>query len=91
VSSKIIFVLFSNCWITIHFAALTDNGKFLLAARKCRRATCTDFLISLDADDMSKGSGTYIGKLRYVKLHPYIDCNPLWHKDSSGCYKFWYL
>lgn len=44
--------------------ALTDNGKFLLAARKCRRPTCTDYLISLDADDMSKGSGTYIGKLR---------------------------
>ncbi|XP_042517313.1 tubby-like F-box protein 3 [Macadamia integrifolia] len=44
--------------------ALTDNGKFLLAARKCRRPTCTDYIISLDADDMSKGSGTYIGKLR---------------------------
>ncbi|XP_043721654.1 tubby-like F-box protein 3 isoform X2 [Telopea speciosissima] len=44
--------------------ALSDNGKFLLAARKCRRPTCTDYIISLDADDMSKGSGTYIGKLR---------------------------
>ncbi|KAJ8622440.1 hypothetical protein MRB53_030969 [Persea americana] len=44
--------------------ALTDKGKFLLAARKCRRATCTDYIISLDEDDMSKGSGTYIGKLR---------------------------
>ncbi|KAG9457573.1 hypothetical protein H6P81_002081 [Aristolochia fimbriata] len=44
--------------------ALTDNGKFLLAARKCRRPTCTDYIISLDADDMSKGSSTYIGKLR---------------------------
>ncbi|XP_068658569.1 tubby-like F-box protein 3 [Aristolochia californica] len=44
--------------------ALTDNGKFLLAARKCRRPTCTDYIISLDADDMSKGSNTYIGKLR---------------------------
>ncbi|KAK1316339.1 Tubby-like F-box protein 3 [Acorus calamus] len=44
--------------------ALTDNGKFLLAARKYRRPTCTDYLISLDADDMSKGSSTYIGKLR---------------------------
>ncbi|XP_010245367.1 PREDICTED: tubby-like F-box protein 3 [Nelumbo nucifera] len=44
--------------------ALTDNGKFLLAARKCRRPTCTDYIISLYADDMSKGSGTYIGKLR---------------------------
>lgn len=44
--------------------ALTDDGKFLLAARKCRRATCTDYIISLHANDMSKGSGTYIGKLR---------------------------
>lgn len=44
--------------------ALMDNGKFLLAARRCRRATCTDYLISIDADDMSKGSNSYIGKLR---------------------------
>ncbi|XXG80702.1 hypothetical protein AAC387_Pa09g1509 [Persea americana] len=44
--------------------ALTDNGKFLLAARKCRRPTCTDYIISLDTSDMSKGSNTYIGKLR---------------------------
>lgn len=47
-------------------AALTEDGKFLLAARKCRRATCTDYIISLHADDMSKGSNTYIGKLRCV-------------------------
>ncbi|KAF9621802.1 hypothetical protein IFM89_028240 [Coptis chinensis] len=44
--------------------ALTDNGKFLLAACKYRRPTCTDYIISLNADDMSKGSETYIGKLR---------------------------
>ncbi|KAK9146837.1 hypothetical protein Sjap_006740 [Stephania japonica] len=44
--------------------ALTDNGKFLLAARKCRRTTCTDYIISLDSDNISKGSSTYIGKLR---------------------------
>ncbi|KAF6176634.1 hypothetical protein GIB67_034496 [Kingdonia uniflora] len=44
--------------------ALTDTGKFLLAARKYRRPTCTDYIISLSSDDMSKGSGTYIGKLR---------------------------
>ncbi|XP_072975552.1 tubby-like F-box protein 6 [Typha angustifolia] len=44
--------------------ALTDDGKFLLAARKCRRPTCTDYLISLDLENMSKGSGSYIGKLR---------------------------
>ncbi|KAG4381215.1 hypothetical protein GLYMA_15G098200v4 [Glycine max] len=42
----------------------TEDGKFLLAARKCRRPTCTDYIISLDADDMSKGSNSYVGKLR---------------------------
>jgi hypothetical protein len=46
------------------FTALADDGKFLLAARKCRKPTCTDYLISLDMSDMSKGSNTYIGKLR---------------------------
>ncbi|KAK4283555.1 hypothetical protein QN277_000495 [Acacia crassicarpa] len=45
-------------------SALADDGKFLLAAHKCRRPTCTDYVISLNADDMSNGSYTYIGKLR---------------------------
>ncbi|KAL6970325.1 Tubby-related protein 3 [Sarracenia purpurea var. burkii] len=44
--------------------ALADDGKFLLAARKVRRTTCTDYIISLHADNMSRGSSTYIGKLR---------------------------
>ncbi|CAN6219847.1 unnamed protein product [Urochloa humidicola] len=43
---------------------LTDDGKFLLAARKYRRPSCTEYLISLDASDKSKGHGIYIGKLR---------------------------
>ncbi|CAK8572846.1 unnamed protein product [Lathyrus sativus] len=44
--------------------ASTDDGKFLLAARKCRRATHTDYIISLNLDDVSRGSSTYVGKLR---------------------------
>ncbi|XP_022771013.1 tubby-like F-box protein 3 [Durio zibethinus] len=44
--------------------ASNDDGKFLLAARKCRRPTCTDYIISLNGDDVSKGSSAYIGKLR---------------------------
>ncbi|TQE02694.1 hypothetical protein C1H46_011667 [Malus baccata] len=44
--------------------ALTDEGKFLLAASKFKRPTCTDYVVSLHADDMSKGSSNYIGKLR---------------------------
>ncbi|GMH02648.1 hypothetical protein Nepgr_004487 [Nepenthes gracilis] len=45
-------------------SASLDDGKFLLAARKCRRPTCTDYIISLNPDYVSKGSSTYIGKLR---------------------------
>ncbi|CBI15820.3 unnamed protein product, partial [Vitis vinifera] len=48
--------------------ASTDDGKFLLAAWNCRRLTCTDDIISLNAGDVWKGSTTYIGKLRYVYM-----------------------
>lgn len=41
-----------------------ENDKLLLAAKKVRRATSTDFLISLVADDFSRASNTYVGKLR---------------------------
>ena len=41
-----------------------DNGKFLLAARKVRRAANADYIISLNSDDMSRCSNTYVGKLR---------------------------
>ncbi|KAL3626031.1 Tubby-related protein 3 [Castilleja foliolosa] len=44
--------------------AFNDDGKFLLAARRCRRPTYTDYIISLNADDVTKGSNSYIGKLR---------------------------
>eukprot|EP00253_Pinus_taeda_P016342 PITA_16342 len=49
----------NDTWCT-----LSENGKFLLAARKFRRATSTEYIISLNADDMSRGSNTYVGKLR---------------------------
>ncbi|XVE82605.1 hypothetical protein DITRI_Ditri16bG0018800 [Diplodiscus trichospermus] len=41
-----------------------ESDKLLLAARKVRRATCTDFVISLVADDFSRASNTYVGRLR---------------------------
>ncbi|XAR73856.1 hypothetical protein NMG60_11007964 [Bertholletia excelsa] len=41
-----------------------ENDKLLLAAKKIRRATCVDFVISLVADDFSRASNTYVGKLR---------------------------
>ncbi|XP_054778838.1 tubby-like F-box protein 8 [Prosopis cineraria] len=45
-------------------ALLVDNGKFLLSAKRTRRTTCTEYIISMDAHDMSRSSSRYIGKLR---------------------------
>ncbi|KAE9599011.1 hypothetical protein Lal_00044123 [Lupinus albus] len=45
-------------------STLVDDGKFLLSAHKCRHPTGTDYMISLDANDVSKGSNNYVGKLR---------------------------
>ncbi|OIW05294.1 hypothetical protein TanjilG_03683 [Lupinus angustifolius] len=45
-------------------SSLTDKGKFLLAGRRYRRGTHTEYIISLDADDLSQGSNAYVGKLR---------------------------
>ncbi|XP_015063959.1 tubby-like F-box protein 5 isoform X2 [Solanum pennellii] len=41
-----------------------ESDKLLLAARRIRRATSTDFVITLVADDFSRASNTYLGKLR---------------------------
>ncbi|GMH25187.1 hypothetical protein Nepgr_027030 [Nepenthes gracilis] len=41
-----------------------ESDKLLLAARKIRRATSTDFVISLVADDFSRASSAYVGKMR---------------------------
>ncbi|CAN8285741.1 unnamed protein product [Cochlearia groenlandica] len=51
-------------YLGLNQAASNDDGKFLLAAKRFRRPTCTDYIISLNSDDVSKASNTYIGKLR---------------------------
>lgn len=45
-------------------ALLVENGKFLLSAKRNRRTTCTEYVISMDAENISRSSNTYIGKLR---------------------------
>ncbi|WJX21969.1 Tubby-like F-box protein 8 [Trifolium repens] len=45
-------------------ALLVENGKFLLSAKRTRRTTYTEYVISMDADNISRSSNTYIGKLR---------------------------
>ncbi|XP_016454115.1 tubby-like F-box protein 5 [Nicotiana tabacum] len=41
-----------------------ESDKLLLAAKRTRRATSTDFVISFVADDFSRASSTCVGKLR---------------------------
>lgn len=46
-------------------------SKLLLAAKKVRRATSTNFRISLVGSDFCQTSNTYVGKLKYVIWHSY--------------------
>ncbi|KAJ0797138.1 putative transcription factor TUBBY family [Helianthus annuus] len=46
--------------------ASNDDGKFLFAAKRFRRTICTDYIISLNADDISKGSSGYVGKSNFL-------------------------
>ncbi|TYG71442.1 hypothetical protein ES288_D05G396500v1 [Gossypium darwinii] len=43
--------------------SFTDKGKFLLAARRYRHGVHIEYIISLDADDLSQSSNAYVGKL----------------------------
>ncbi|KAG5079200.1 hypothetical protein JHK86_003265 [Glycine max] len=46
-----------------------DSNKLLLAAKRIRRATGTGFVISLAADDFSRASNKYVGKLRQFTVY----------------------
>ncbi|XP_071701752.1 tubby-like F-box protein 5 isoform X2 [Rutidosis leptorrhynchoides] len=41
-----------------------ESDKLLLVAKKIRKATSTEFALSLVPDDFSRASSTYVGKLR---------------------------
>ncbi|XP_033136921.1 tubby-like F-box protein 10 isoform X2 [Brassica rapa] len=43
---------------------VVENGKFLLSAKRTRRTTKTEYIISMDADNISRSSNSYLGKLR---------------------------
>ncbi|WOL15536.1 tubby-like F-box protein 8 [Canna indica] len=53
-----------HLYLCLSPAVLVENGKFLLSAKRIRRATCTEYVISTDAYNIAKSSNTYIGKLR---------------------------
>merc|ERR1719482_2012483 len=43
---------------------LKDGDRFLLAARKRKKNKSSNYLISLDKDDLNRHSGNFFGKLR---------------------------
>ncbi|CAH9128369.1 unnamed protein product [Cuscuta epithymum] len=43
---------------------LVENGKFLLSAKRSRKTTRTEYIISLDADNISRSTNTCMGKVR---------------------------
>ncbi|GJM88701.1 hypothetical protein PR202_ga05251 [Eleusine coracana subsp. coracana] len=53
-----------HLYLCLSTAVLAENGKFLLSAKRNRKTTCTEYVISMDADNFSRSSSTYIGKLR---------------------------
>ncbi|KAK7246810.1 hypothetical protein RIF29_41680 [Crotalaria pallida] len=53
-----------HLFLCLSSALLVENGKFLLSAKRTRRTTYTEYVISMDADNISRSSNTYIGKLR---------------------------
>ncbi|KAJ0247528.1 Tubby-like F-box protein 10 [Hirschfeldia incana] len=58
--SKLTFHLF----LCLSPALLVENGKFLLSAKRTRRTTRTEYIISMDAENISRSSNSYLGKLR---------------------------
>ncbi|XP_010694543.2 tubby-like F-box protein 7 [Beta vulgaris subsp. vulgaris] len=50
-------------YLSVSPSSFSEKGKFLLAARRYRRGAHIEYIISLDADDLSQGSQAYVGKL----------------------------
>ncbi|KAF8712576.1 hypothetical protein HU200_028329 [Digitaria exilis] len=45
-------------------AVLSESGKFLLAAKRNRRTTYTEYIISMDPNNISRSTNGYVGKMR---------------------------
>ncbi|XP_078434083.1 tubby-like F-box protein 10 [Wolffia australiana] len=45
-------------------ALLAENGKFLLSAKRVSGASHTEYVISMDADNISRSTDCFVGKLR---------------------------
>lgn len=53
---------------------LQAGSHFLLAARKRKRSTCSNYLVSLEAEDLARDSRAYCGKVRANFLGTEFTC-----------------
>ncbi|CAN8234340.1 unnamed protein product [Cochlearia groenlandica] len=53
-----------HLYLCLSPALLVENGKFLLAAKRVRRTSYTEYVISMHSDTISRSSNTYIGKIK---------------------------
>ncbi|PKA66797.1 Tubby-like F-box protein 8 [Apostasia shenzhenica] len=53
-----------HLYLCLSPAVLVENGKFLLSAKRIRRTTYTEYVISMNADNISRSNNTCIGKIR---------------------------
>ncbi|XP_047333679.1 tubby-like F-box protein 10 [Impatiens glandulifera] len=53
-----------HLYLCLSSVLLVENGKFLLSAKRTRRTTYTEYIISMDANHISRSSSTYLGKSR---------------------------
>ncbi|KAL8196764.1 hypothetical protein R6Q57_024527 [Mikania cordata] len=51
-------------YLCLSNSLVVENGKFLLSAKRNRRTTCTEYTISLYADNISRSNNGYVGKVR---------------------------
>lgn len=63
--------------------ASTDKGKFIMAAKRFWRGAHIEYIISLDAYDISQGNKAYVGKLRY-----FYATHSLLVRSSEFCKRF---
>ena len=60
-----------NALVVWVLAVLSEDGKFLLAAKRNRRTTYTEYILSVDRKNISRSSNGYVGKMRWSILLDY--------------------
>ncbi|KAI7754468.1 hypothetical protein M8C21_021521, partial [Ambrosia artemisiifolia] len=51
-------------YLCLGSALMVENGKFLLSAKRKRKSTCTEYIISMAANNISRSNSSYMGKVR---------------------------